>query len=112
MLNGVKQNAVVQPGGVIQVQSADLPVGQAVEVIVLVHPVGEQSPLSHPLQGLSHAERLAKIRSTIGGWKNDAEMSEIFAVIARSRGDTVSSSVARGLTGRINDSFHWLCGNS
>lgn len=85
MLNGVKQNAVVQPGGVIQVQSADLPVGQAVEVIVLVHSVGEQSPLSHPLQGLSHAERLAKIHSAIGGWQGSTEISEIFAAIDQDR---------------------------
>lgn len=35
MLNGVRQKAVVQPGGVVQVQANELPVGQVVEVIVL-----------------------------------------------------------------------------
>lgn len=36
MLNGIRQEAIVQPGGVIQLQSAELPEGATVEVIVLL----------------------------------------------------------------------------
>ncbi|GAP99961.1 hypothetical protein [Leptolyngbya sp. NIES-2104] len=38
MLNRLKQTVVVQPGGLIQVQSPDLPVGMTVEVIILIQP--------------------------------------------------------------------------
>ncbi|MGD1860682.1 MAG: hypothetical protein ACFB0E_12020 [Leptolyngbyaceae cyanobacterium] len=50
-----------------------------------MHPVDEQSALTHPLQELSPEERLAKIHSAIGGWTNDTEISEIFAGINRDR---------------------------
>jgi hypothetical protein len=42
MLDGLKQKVIVQPGGLIEVRSPDLPPGATVEVIVLL----EQSTLS------------------------------------------------------------------
>jgi len=36
MTNAIRQQVTVQPGGLIEVRSADLPVGARVEVIVLV----------------------------------------------------------------------------
>ena len=47
MLNGLRQKVVVQPGGVVEVRSPELPDGATVEVIVLLE---SPSPL---LQGLS-----------------------------------------------------------
>lgn len=85
MLDGVRHNTVVRPGGVIQVQADDLPIGQAVEVIVRVPDEGAHLPLSHPLQALSHEERLAKIQGAIGDWENDAEISAIFSEMERDR---------------------------
>ncbi len=41
MLNGIRQKTVVQSGGVIQLQSAELPEGANVEVIVLLEPSTE-----------------------------------------------------------------------
>lgn len=43
MLNGIRQKAIVQPGGVVELQSIDLPEGAIVEVIVLLEPEAEQS---------------------------------------------------------------------
>lgn len=42
MLNGIRQKAIVQPGGLIELQSSDLPEGAIVEVIVLLEPKAEQ----------------------------------------------------------------------
>lgn len=36
MIDAIRQQVTVQPGGVIELQSPDLPVGARVEVIVLV----------------------------------------------------------------------------
>jgi hypothetical protein len=47
MLNGLRQKVVVQPGGVVEVRSPELPDGATVEVIVLLE---TPPPL---LQGLS-----------------------------------------------------------
>jgi hypothetical protein len=85
MLNGLRQTAVVKPGGVIEVQSADLPVGSIVDVIVLVHSNAAPIQVSHPLRGLSREERIAKIRAAVGGWKEDSEIADIFAVISYER---------------------------
>jgi hypothetical protein len=38
MLNELRQNAVVQTGGVVSIQSPDLSAGTAVEVIILIEP--------------------------------------------------------------------------
>jgi hypothetical protein len=35
MLKGIRQEAVVQPGGIIELAPTDLPVGTAVEAIIL-----------------------------------------------------------------------------
>lgn len=48
MLTGLRQKVVVQPGGVVEVRSLDLPPGATVEVIVLL----DTSEASTP-QGLS-----------------------------------------------------------
>jgi len=42
MLNGLRQKTVVQPGGVIEICSPELPPGATVEVIVLLEPKAEQ----------------------------------------------------------------------
>lgn len=85
MLKGIKQTAVVKPGGIIEVQSTDLPVGSTVEVIVLVNHVPSNQQDPHPLSGLSQEEHIAKIRAAIGGWKDDAEITAIFSDIAEER---------------------------
>ncbi|MFB2838833.1 hypothetical protein [Floridanema evergladense] len=36
MLNGLKQKAIVKPGGLIEIHSPELPTGAAVEVIILI----------------------------------------------------------------------------
>lgn len=61
MLNGLRQTAVVKPGGVIEVRSAELPVGSTVDVIVLINRDATQPLQLHPLSGLSKEERIAKI---------------------------------------------------
>jgi hypothetical protein len=95
MLNGVRQQTIVKPGGVIEVQSADLPVGSTVEVIVLINNDAAPDQLAHPLSGLSQTERRAKIRAAVGGWKHDPEIAEIFAEIDQERhayqGRTIAS---------------------
>lgn len=85
MLNGLRQTTVVKPGGVIEVQSADLPVGSIVDVIVLVHGGAAPTQVSHPLSGLNREERMAKIRAAVGGWKEDPEITGIFAAIDQER---------------------------
>jgi hypothetical protein len=44
MLNGLRQKTVVQSGGVVAIQSSDLPCGATVEVIVLVESPPQSSP--------------------------------------------------------------------
>ncbi len=85
MVKAIRHKTIVQPGGLIKVQADDLPVGSAVEVIVLEDIAA--TPLSdlHPLSGLSREERIEKIRAAIGGWKDDQEMAEIFAKIQADR---------------------------
>lgn len=85
MLSGLRQTATVKPGGVIEVQSADLPVGSTVEVIVLVNRNTFPTPTPHPLSGLTREERIAKIRAAVGGWKEDDEIVEIFAALDQER---------------------------
>lgn len=85
MLNGLRQTAVVKPGGLIEIQSADLPVGSTVDVIVLLPNNAPQPQPPHPLSGLSREERLAKIRAALGGWKDDPEIAQIFAEIDQER---------------------------
>lgn len=43
MLNGIRQKAIVKPGGVIEICSPELPSGTTVEVIILVEPPFDQS---------------------------------------------------------------------
>lgn len=47
MLNGLRQKAIVKPGGVIEICSPELPPGATVEVIVLLEspPKHSQKPL-------------------------------------------------------------------
>ncbi|HAZ43327.1 MAG TPA: hypothetical protein DDW76_34160 [Cyanobacteria bacterium UBA11369] len=46
MLNGLKQKAIVQPGGVVEIRSSELPAGATVEVIVLLESLSDQSQRS------------------------------------------------------------------
>lgn len=85
MLNELRQTAVVRPGGVIEVRSAELTVGSTVDVIVLINRDATQLLSLHPLSGLSKEERIAKIRAAVGGWKDDPEIAEIFDEIAQER---------------------------
>lgn len=85
MLNELRQTAVVRPGGVIEVRSAELPVGSTVDVIVLINRDGTKPLPFHPLRGLSKEDRIAKIRAALGGWKDDPEIAEIFDEIAQER---------------------------
>jgi len=85
MLKGLKQTAVVKPGGLIEVQSDALPVGSTVDVIVLINHQAVSPRPSHPLDGLSKDEQIAKIRAVLGGWKDDPEIAEIFSDIDRER---------------------------
>lgn len=39
----------------------------------------------HPLSGLSREERIAKIRSTVGGWQDDPEIIDVFSAVDRER---------------------------
>jgi hypothetical protein len=43
MLSGLRQKVVVQPGGVVELRSPELPAGATVEVIVLLEPQLEES---------------------------------------------------------------------
>ena len=47
MLSGLRQKVVVQPGGVVELRSPELPAGTTVEVIVLLEP--EPEKYSRPL---------------------------------------------------------------
>ncbi|MBR8827775.1 MAG: hypothetical protein DSM107014_07690 [Gomphosphaeria aponina SAG 52.96 = DSM 107014] len=46
MLNGLKQKAIVQPGGVVEIKSNQLREGATVEVIVLVESLFNESSSS------------------------------------------------------------------
>jgi hypothetical protein len=48
MLNGLRQKAIVKPGGVVEICSPELPAGATVEVIVLM-----ESPLKQSEQPLT-----------------------------------------------------------
>ncbi len=39
----------------------------------------------HPLSNLTKEERIAKIRESLGGWKDDSEITEIFSKIDQER---------------------------
>lgn len=82
-MNGIRQTAVVQPGGIVEVQSAELAEGSMVEVIILSAPLTEAA--SHPLSGLSQEQRISKIREALGGWADDPEIAEIFAEMDKDR---------------------------
>ncbi len=41
MLKGLRQKAIVKPGGVVQICSPELPTGATVEIIVLISPTDE-----------------------------------------------------------------------
>lgn len=49
MLNGIKQQTIVKPGGVVELTSTELPEGAVVEVIVLVQATGEAAQELPPL---------------------------------------------------------------
>lgn len=41
MLKGLRQKAIVKPGGVVQICSPELPTGATVEIIVLISPTDQ-----------------------------------------------------------------------
>jgi hypothetical protein len=43
MLSGLRQKVIVQPGGIVELRSLELPAGATVEVIVLLEPQPEES---------------------------------------------------------------------
>ncbi|MEH2389239.1 MAG: hypothetical protein V7K14_26425 [Nostoc sp.] len=43
MLNGLRQQAIVKPGGVVEISSPELPAGATVEVIVLLESLAKHS---------------------------------------------------------------------
>jgi hypothetical protein len=47
MLNGLRQQAIVKPGGVVEISSPELPAGATVEVIVLLE--SPSKPYEKPL---------------------------------------------------------------
>ena len=49
MTNALRQTVIVQPGGVIEIRSPELPVGAAAEVIVLVDVPPATTPSGKPL---------------------------------------------------------------
>ena len=80
MLKGIRQEAIVKQGGVIELASIDLPVGTSVEVIVLVDE-GKQTPP----ESLSQEEKWARFYSVLGTWKDDEDIDQVFAEIDRER---------------------------
>ncbi|RCJ34787.1 hypothetical protein A6770_16650 [Nostoc minutum NIES-26] len=46
MLSGIKQKVIVQPGGVVEICSPELPTGATVEVIILLESPPQQSEKS------------------------------------------------------------------
>lgn len=48
MLNGLRQQAIVKTGGVVEISSPELPAGATVEVIVLL-----ESPVKHSEKSLT-----------------------------------------------------------
>jgi hypothetical protein len=81
MLKSIRQEAVVQPGGIIELAPTDLPVGTAVEVIVLLN---EESAL--PSAEPEKDEKWVRFYETVvGAWKDDPEINQIFQEIDRAR---------------------------
>ncbi len=79
MLKGIRQEAVVQPGGIIELAPTDLPVGMAVEVIVLLN---EEMLSAEPEKD----EKWVRFYETVvGAWKDDTEINQIFQEIDRAR---------------------------
>ena len=80
MLKEIRQEAVVKPGGVIEIASTDLPVGTAVEVIVVVEEESNQS------EATPDDDKWADFdKNVVGAWKNDEEINQIFKEIERDR---------------------------
>jgi uncharacterized SAM-dependent methyltransferase len=46
MLKGLRQKAIVKPGGVVEICSSELPTGATVEIIVLIESPTDQSKKS------------------------------------------------------------------
>ena len=81
MLKEIRQETIVKSGGVIEVTSADFPVGASVEVIVLVEEEKDESS-STP----DDDEKWAMFyENVVGAWKDDREIDQIFEEIDRER---------------------------
>lgn len=81
MLKEIRQKAVVQPGGVIELTSADFPVGTSVEVVVLVDEGRDRST-----DVSDNDKKWADFyKDVVGAWKDDEEINQIFKEIERDR---------------------------
>ena len=64
MINGIKQRVVVGPGGTVALQSAELPEGTTVEVIVLLEPA-EQDTTEYLLSTEANRKHLAQALESV-----------------------------------------------
>ncbi|MGB3291415.1 MAG: hypothetical protein WBB01_00320 [Phormidesmis sp.] len=86
MLKGIRQEAIVKPGGIIELASPDLPVGISVEVIVLVNEDSRQ-----PEDTADSEDKWAEFyKSAVGAWKDDEEINQIFKEIELNRRHSTS----------------------
>lgn len=83
MLNATRQKAVVKPGGVIELKTADLPIGTEVEVTFRLEPAVKKA-VRHPLEGLTPEEIQARLDS-MPKWEDEEDIIKIFAEIDRER---------------------------
>jgi len=91
MLKEIRQSAIVKLGGVIELDSTDLPVGSIVEVIILISE--ETSASVEPVavnklsanNELSIDEKWARFYSVVGMWKDDTDIDQVFSEIQSER---------------------------
>ena len=79
MLKEIRQEAVVKSGGIIELTVADLPVGTAVEVTILLKENNGSS------KAVSQEEKWARFYAVLGAWKDDDDIERVFAEIDRDR---------------------------
>jgi hypothetical protein len=68
-----------------KVRSVDLPAESTADMSMLTKHDASLNPIAHPLSGLSKEERIAKIRSAVGGCQDDPEIADIFTAIDQER---------------------------
>jgi hypothetical protein len=68
-----------------KVRSENSPAESTADMGMLTKHDASLNSISHPLSGLSTAERIVKIRSAVGGWQNDSEIPDVFTAIDQER---------------------------